>query len=189
MLQLPAAVPSRRPASLSGLGMASARTVWFSLYLVCHRSAALVSALNVSPLTQTIAPMWGSEACFSSPTPGPVLLTLLFLPLVPSLLSFTRFYTFFSAGQALLSTLSWCSACTSVSEGVFLMYPWREMSSTSTNSSTILFSKTQIVIFQHCLVEHFCYFSKVSFLRETFLNSSTNICSLCDITSPLTVLT
>ena len=114
--------------------------------------------------------MWGSDACFSSPRQraGPVLLTLLFFPLVPSLLSFARFYTFFSAGQALLSTLSWCSACTSVSEGVFLMYPWREMSSTSTNSSTILFSKTQIVIFQHCLVEHFCYFSKVSFLRETF---------------------
>ena len=28
-------------------------------------------------------------------------------------------------GQVLLSTLGWCSACTSVSEGVFLMYPWR----------------------------------------------------------------
>ena len=36
--------------------------------------------------------------------------------------------------------LSWCSACTSVFEGVFLMYLWREMYSTSTYSSTILFS-------------------------------------------------
>ena len=26
------------------------------------------SALNVSPLTQTIAPMWGLDPCFSSPT-------------------------------------------------------------------------------------------------------------------------
>ncbi|CAN0567366.1 unnamed protein product [Rangifer tarandus platyrhynchus] len=25
-------------------------------------------ALNVSPVTQTIAPMWGSDPCFSSPT-------------------------------------------------------------------------------------------------------------------------
>ena len=43
------------------------------------------------------------------------------------------------AGQGLLSALSWCSACTSVSEGVFLMYPWRERDSTSTYSSAILF--------------------------------------------------
>ena len=42
------------------------------------------------------------------------------------------FYIFFSIGQVLLSILSWCFACTSVSEGVFLMYPWREMYSTST---------------------------------------------------------
>ena len=70
----------------------------------------------------------------------PVLLTLLFHP--PSsfiLLSFAWFYIFFSTGQVLLSTLSGCSACTSVSEGVFLMYPWREMYSTSTYSSAILF--------------------------------------------------
>ena len=52
---------------------------------------------------------------------------------------FLWFCTFFSAGQALLSALSWCSACTSVSEGVFLMYPWREMYSMSTYSSAILF--------------------------------------------------
>ena len=66
----------------------------------------------------------------------PVLLTLLFFPLV----SCTWFYIFSSAGQVLLSTLSCCSACTSVSEGVFLMYPRREMHSTSTYSSAILFA-------------------------------------------------
>ena len=40
-------------------------------------------------------------------------------------------------GQVLLSTLSWCSACTSVSGGVFLMYPWRQIYSTTTYSSAI----------------------------------------------------
>ena len=66
--QLPAAVLSRWPAYLSGLCMAVARTVWFSFHLGCHRSAVSLSALNVSPLTQTVALMWGSDPCFSSPT-------------------------------------------------------------------------------------------------------------------------
>ena len=52
---------------------------------------------------------------------GPVLLTLLFPPSSFILLSFAWFYVFFSPGQALLSALSWCSAWTSVSEGVFLI--------------------------------------------------------------------
>ena len=69
---------------------------------------------------------------------GPVLLILLFFPSSFILPSFAWVYIFFSTGQA-LSALSWCSACTSVSEVVFLMYPWREMYSTSTCSSTILF--------------------------------------------------
>ena len=74
------------------------------------------------------------------PRAGPILLTLLFFPYFFILLSFAWFYVLFSTGQVLLSALSCCSACTSVSEGVFLMYPWREMYSTSTYSSTILFS-------------------------------------------------
>ena len=69
----------------------------------------------------------------------PVLPILLFSPLVLCPPEFAWFYIFFSTGQALLSTLN-CSTCTSVSEGVFLMYPWREMYSTSTYSSAILFS-------------------------------------------------
>ena len=48
--------------------MAVARAVWFSFHLGCHRSAVSLSALNVSPLTQKIAPLWGSDICFSSPT-------------------------------------------------------------------------------------------------------------------------
>ena len=70
---------------------------------------------------------------------GPVLLTLLFFCLVPSsyrvlhgsIYSFSliRYSCLLSAGilYALLS------------EGVFLMYPWREMYSISTYSSAILF--------------------------------------------------
>ena len=55
-LQLPAAAPSRGPVRVQ---------VWlwqglsFSFHLGCHRSAVLLSALNVSPLTQTVALMWG----------------------------------------------------------------------------------------------------------------------------------
>ena len=54
---------------------------------------------------------------------GPVLLTLLFFPSSSFILpSFVWLCIFFSAGQVLLSALSWCSACTSVSDGIFLMY-------------------------------------------------------------------
>ena len=67
-LQLPSTAPSRRPAFLPGVFMAAARTVWFSFHLACHRSAVSLSALNVSPLTQTIVRMWGSDPCFSSST-------------------------------------------------------------------------------------------------------------------------
>ena len=55
----------------------------------------------------------------SSPTNTPV-----FTPSSFILPSFAWFYIFFSAGQVLLSALSWCSPCTSVSEGVLLMFPW-----------------------------------------------------------------
>ena len=67
-LQLPAPVPSRGPAFLSRVCMAAARTVWFSFHQGCHRSAVSLSALNVSPMNQTIAPMWGLDPSFSSPT-------------------------------------------------------------------------------------------------------------------------
>ena len=82
-LQLPAAAPFLGPASLSRLCVAAARTVWFSFHSGCHRSAVSLLALHVSPLTQTVAPMWGSDPCFSSPRApraGPVLWTLLFSP-------------------------------------------------------------------------------------------------------------
>ena len=83
-LQLPAAALTRWHVSLLGLCMAAVRTVWFSFHLGFHRSPVSLSALNGSPMT--IALMWGSDHCFSSPTcrAGLVLLALLFLLLIPS---------------------------------------------------------------------------------------------------------
>ena len=71
---------------------------------------------------------------------GPVPLTLPLFLLVPSSYQvFAWVYILFSACQVLLSALRWCSACTSLSEGIFLMYPWREMYFTSTCFSSMLF--------------------------------------------------
>ena len=86
--------------------------------------------VGIRPLLQTPPCPEG----MSSPTNTPVLPPSSFIP--PS---FACFYIFFSSGQVLLSPFSWYSASTSVSEGVFLTYPWREMYSVSTYSSTILF--------------------------------------------------
>ena len=70
-LQLPAVAPSREPGFLSSICMAAARTVWFSFHLGCHRSVFSLSALNVSPLTQTVAPLWGSDpTSIPPPTEG-----------------------------------------------------------------------------------------------------------------------
>ena len=77
------AAASRGPVSLSRVCKAVARTAWFSFHLGCHGSAVSLSALNASPLTQTIAPVWGLDPCFLPKAP-PILLTLLFFPLVPS---------------------------------------------------------------------------------------------------------
>ena len=133
--------PSREPESLSGACTAPARTVWFSFHLGCYRSAVSLLALNVSPPTQTIAR--GAQVSVSVPLPAEDRSspnTSAFSPSSFVLPSFVWFYMFFPSCQLLLFTLSWCSAHTSVSEGVFLMYPWRETYSVSTYSSTSLFS-------------------------------------------------
>ena len=118
-------------------------SVWLLFRLDCHRSAASLSASTISPLSQTVAPVWRSNPC-SVPPPArgrsSATNASLFFPTSFILQSFMWFYIFFSTGQELLPTLSWCSAHASVSEGVFLMYPWREMHSMSTYCSTILFS-------------------------------------------------
>ena len=103
----------------------------FTLSLKCFSSDSdSCPSVGIRPLLQFPHP----------PRSGSVLTNT---PVFPSssfiLLSFAWVCIFFYAGQVLLSALSWCSACTSVSEGVFLMYPWREIDSTSTYSSAILF--------------------------------------------------
>ena len=104
----------------------------FTLSLKCFSSdsdncpsVGIRPVLQFPPLTEDT----------SSPTNTPVSPTSSFI-----LPNFAWFCMFFSTGQVLLFALSWCSPCTSVSEGVFLMDPWREMYSTSTYSSAILFS-------------------------------------------------
>ena len=71
----------------------------------------------------------------SSPTNTPVFPPGSFL-----LLSFAWFCIFSPSGQVLLSALGWCSACTSVPEGVFLMCPMERDVLHVHHSSTILFS-------------------------------------------------
>ena len=93
-------------------------------------------------------PAVGTRPLLQFPHPlraDPVLLTLLFFPLVPS-----SYWVLCGSKYSLplvrySCLLSWCSACTSVSEDVFLMYWWREMYSTSTYSSAILFSHFQVL--------------------------------------------
>ena len=144
--------------------MVAARTVWFSFHLGCHRSALSLSALNVSPLTQAIVPMCGSDPCFSSPpTEGrsspsntPVSPPSFFI-----LPSFAWVYIFLSTGQVLLSAFRWCSVCTSVSEAIFLTYSWREMYSMSTYSSAILFSPNS-ALYEWVMSEFQPFFQRTS---------------------------
>ena len=103
---------------------------YFTLSLKCFSSDSdNCPDVGIGPLLHFLHPLRA----------GPVLLILLFFPSSFILPSFAWVYIFFSTGLA-LSALSWCSACTSVSEVVFLMYTWREMYSPSTYSSTILLS-------------------------------------------------
>ena len=106
----------------------------FTLSLKCFSSDSdNCPDVGIRPLVQFPYP---PRAC-------PVLLTLLLFPLVPSSYWDLRGSVYsLPPGQVLLSALSCCSACASVSEGIFLMYPWREMYSTP--SSAILFSPRYI---------------------------------------------
>ena len=77
--------------------MAEAKTVWFSFYLGCHRSAVSPSALNVSPLTQLPRCGIHTPASVSPPSEGrsrPTN-TSVFPPSSFILPSFAWFYVFF----------------------------------------------------------------------------------------------
>ena len=138
---------SSQPLHLPGDPCPSLGYVWLCkdpLILIAFRLpqiSCFTLGLKCFSLTQTIAPVWGLAPASVQLKAGPILLTLLFFsPSSFILWSFAWFYIFFSSGQVLLFALSWCSAYTYVSEGVFLMYLWREMYSTSTYSSASLFS-------------------------------------------------
>ena len=121
--QLPAAAPSRVPASLSRVCMAVARTVWFSFRLGCYRSAVSLKCFS-SDSDNCPAVGIGPLLPFPHlPRICPLLLTLLFFPLVPSSywvlhgslydFSLVRSSCMLSAGvlYALLclKVYSWCS--------------------------------------------------------------------------------
>ena len=133
-LQLPATAPSRESASLSGLCMAVARTVWFSFHLGCHWSAVSLSALNVS---QTTALMWQLNPCFSSLTGwGPVqsYSHSCFPPLSlhPTKFCMILYILFHWSDTPVHSQLVFCMH--------FCVWRWIPDASMSTYTSTILFS-------------------------------------------------
>ena len=130
-----------RGTCLSVQGMYVARTVTLLPFRLPQISCSR-SALNVSPLTQTVAWLWGSDPASvslpaegrSSPanTPGFPFLPTSYRVLHGSLFSFPWVRSSYRLWTGVLVAL--------LSEGVFLMYPWREMYPTFTYSSTILFS-------------------------------------------------
>ena len=96
---------------------------------------------------------------------GPVLLTHLFFPVVPSSYWVLHGFIYFSHWSSTPATLSWCSACTFVSECVFLMYPWREMYSPATYSSAIFFSIYVLFFIYVSLFLLHCINSQVLYFR------------------------
>ena len=113
-LQVPAAAPSRGPATLSGVCTAAARAVilipfrlpqisCFTLSLKCFSSDSQLPRCGDWTPASVPPPTEGR----SSPTHTPVFPPGSFL-----LLSFVWLYILFSTGQVLLSALNWCSACT-----------------------------------------------------------------------------
>ena len=129
-LQLPAAAPSRgicvpvwgmygcSKDCLTAIPFRPSQISCFTLSLKCFSSDAdNCPSVGIGLLLQFPHP----------PKAGLVLLTLLFFLYFLHPTEFCVGLYIFSTGQALLSALSWCSACISVSQVVFLMYPWREM--------------------------------------------------------------
>ena len=160
-LQLPATAPSRGPALLPGICMAVTRTVWFSCHLCCPLIRCFTLSLECFSSDWDNCPHVGSGPLVQFPhllRAGPVLQTLLFFPLVPCPTEFCMgLYILFHWSDILSVLLPWCSACTSVSEGVFLTYTLREMYSTSTYSSTILFPSPIFYFAESCFWLYWWY--------------------------------
>ena len=138
MFQLQPEALSRGPSSLSGRYSCGKDCLCDPHFIQTLTDQLLHSpTVSVLHLCRKHLPSRVALSLLQFPTPDadPVLLTLIFFcPPSFVLLSVAWFYIFFSRGQV----LSWLSARSSVSGGVFLMYPWREMYSTCTYSSTIM---------------------------------------------------
>ena len=111
--------------SLSRVDMAVAGVVYVILIpFRLSQSSFFTLSLKCFISVPNICPDVGTGPLLLFPDPlraGPVLLTLLFLPYFLFLLSYVCFYIFFSSGHVLPPALSWCSARSSVSEGVLLI--------------------------------------------------------------------
>ena len=128
-LQLPAGALSRGPAFLSRGWYDSSKGCVILIPFRLPRISCFTLSLKCFSSDSENCPSVGIGCLLQFPYPLREGLVLVNTPVFPPssfiLPSFVWFYTFFSAGQVLLSTVSWCSACTSVSEGVFLIYQWR----------------------------------------------------------------
>lgn len=118
-------------------------SMWLTLHLNCHRSAASSSSDNIKyfPSVPKNCPRCEISPASSplSQDAVPILLPLfLLLPSFHILQSCVWIYTFLSGGEGLLPVLSWCSMGTSVFVDIFLMNPEREMYSMSLYSTAIL---------------------------------------------------
>ena len=113
-LQLPAAAPSRGPC----LGYAWLRQGLILIPFRLPQISYFTLSFKCFSSDSDRCPVVGIRSLLRA---GPILLTLPPNSFVPP--SFALFYILFSSGQLLLSALSWCCRCTSVSKGVFLIYP------------------------------------------------------------------
>ena len=158
-LQLLATAPSRRPMFLPDICMAAARTVWFSFSLLPQISCYILSLKCFSSDSDN-CPAVGIRLLLQFPHPQRAVSVLLTL-FSPQFLCPTKFcmvlYILFHWSS---TPISWCSTCTSVSEGVSLMYPWRMMYSMASYSSAILFSAYFgfLQFYRLFIFNSFCYF-------------------------------
>ena len=125
-------------------------------------------------------PKCGDRTPASVPSPAEGRYSPINTPVFPSssfiLPSFAWIYIFLSGGEGLLPAISWFSARSPVSEGVFLMHPWRKMFPMSIYFSTILSLNIYFYKeFPNCFPECLYHFS---FPPPKYELSSCSICWL-----------
>ena len=122
-------------------GLHQGQPVWFSILTVIDQLLYFPAASNASPLSQTVAPMWGSDLCFSSLTlqvrVQSCSLSSFSLPsfVLPS---FALIGIFLICVQGLLPTLGGVLRDLLHLKMYSWLHLWKEMYSTYTYSSAIL---------------------------------------------------